>query len=163
MSRLRANITMSPDGFVVGPDQSESDPLGVGGMEQHHWFVALKAFRETHGEEGGEVNASTPIAEGILGNVGATVMGRNMFGGRALTRRPVDGLEHAGVGVSCAEEALLPVDQSLAAGEERQQGPAAVFDAHERDDRRDREDVRRFHEEVRRPWSVMELISVRQP
>jgi hypothetical protein len=71
--------------------------------------------------------------------------------------------EHAGVGVSCAEEALLPVGQSLAAGEEREQGPAAVFDAHERDDRHDREGVRRFHEAVRRPWSVMELISVRQP
>jgi dihydrofolate reductase len=41
----------------------------------------LKVFRETHGEEGGEVNASTPIAEEILGNVGATIMGRDMFGG----------------------------------------------------------------------------------
>jgi dihydrofolate reductase len=41
----------------------------------------LKTFRESHGGEGGEVNASTPIAEEILGNVGATIMGRNMFGG----------------------------------------------------------------------------------
>jgi dihydrofolate reductase len=41
----------------------------------------LKAFREAHGERGGEVNPSTPIAEEILGNVGATIMGRNMFGG----------------------------------------------------------------------------------
>ena len=44
-------------------------------------MVPLRAFREGHGKEGGEVNASTPIAEEILGNVGATVMGRNMFGG----------------------------------------------------------------------------------
>jgi dihydrofolate reductase len=72
---------MSLDGFVAGPDQSESDPLGVGGMRLHEWLVPLKAFRETHGGEGGEVNASTPIAEEILGGTGATIMGRNMFGG----------------------------------------------------------------------------------
>jgi dihydrofolate reductase len=81
MSKLRLNITMSLDGFVAGPDQSESDPLGAGGMQLHQWLVSLKAFRETHGEEGGDVNASTPIAEEILGDVGAFIMGRNMFGG----------------------------------------------------------------------------------
>jgi dihydrofolate reductase len=81
MSRLKVNITMSLDGFVAGPDQSESDPLGVGGEQLHEWLVSLKAFRETHGEAGGDVNASTPMAEEILGNVGATIMGRNMFGG----------------------------------------------------------------------------------
>ena len=81
MSKLKVNITMSLDGFVAGPDQSESDPLGVGGEQLHEWLVSLKTFRETHGGEGGEVNASTPIAEEILGNVGATIMGRNMFGG----------------------------------------------------------------------------------
>jgi dihydrofolate reductase len=81
MSKLRLNITMSLDGFVAGPDQSEKDPIGIGGMELHQWLLPLEAFRETHGEEGGEVNASTPIAEEILGNVGATIMGRNMFGG----------------------------------------------------------------------------------
>jgi dihydrofolate reductase len=81
MSRLRLTMTMSLDGFVAGPDQSQRDPLGIGGEELHGWLVSLKAFRESHGEEGGEVNASTPIAEGILGNTGATIMGRNMFGG----------------------------------------------------------------------------------
>jgi dihydrofolate reductase len=81
MSKLRLNITMSLDGFVAGPDQSEDDPLGKRGMELHQWLVSLKTFRETHGEEGGVVNASTPLAEEILGNVGATIMGRNMFGG----------------------------------------------------------------------------------
>jgi dihydrofolate reductase len=50
-------------------------------MQLHQWLLPLKAFRETHGEEGGEMNASTPIAEGILKNAGATIMGRNMFGG----------------------------------------------------------------------------------
>jgi dihydrofolate reductase len=82
MSKLKLTMTMSLDGFVAGPDQSERDPLGVGGEQLHEWLVSLKAFRETHGgEEGGEVNASTPIAEEILGNTGATIMGRNMFGG----------------------------------------------------------------------------------
>jgi dihydrofolate reductase len=81
MSKLRLNITMSLDGFVAGPNQSEEDPLGIGGMQLHQWLLPLKAFRETHGEEGGEVNASTPIAEEILADVGATIMGRNMFGG----------------------------------------------------------------------------------
>jgi dihydrofolate reductase len=81
MSKLRLSITMSLDGFVAGRDQSEQNPLGIGGMELHRWLLPLKAFRERHGEEGGEVNASTPIAEQILGNVGATIMGRNMFGG----------------------------------------------------------------------------------
>jgi dihydrofolate reductase len=81
MSKLKVTITMSLDGFVAGPNQSERDPLGVGGMQLHQWMYPLKAFREAHGEEGGEVNPSTPIAEEILGNVGATIMGRNMFGG----------------------------------------------------------------------------------
>ncbi|MGH2985257.1 MAG: dihydrofolate reductase family protein, partial [Solirubrobacterales bacterium] len=54
--------------------------LGIGGTQLHEWVVPLRAFREMH-EEGGEVNASTPIAEGLFENVGATVMGRNMFGG----------------------------------------------------------------------------------
>jgi dihydrofolate reductase len=81
MSKLRFNITMSLDGFVAGPDQSEQDPLGVGGEELHKWLVPLAAFRESHGEQGGEVNASTPVVERWFENVGATVMGRNMFGG----------------------------------------------------------------------------------
>jgi dihydrofolate reductase len=81
MSRLKVNITMSLDGFVAGPAQSEKDPLGIGGMQLHQWLLPLKAFRERHGEHGGEVNASTPVAEEILGDVGATIMGRNMFGG----------------------------------------------------------------------------------
>jgi dihydrofolate reductase len=81
MSELRFNITMSLDGFVAGPDQSEENPLGVGGESLHEWMYPLQAFRETHGEEGGEVNASNAVVAGWLENVGATVMGRNMFGG----------------------------------------------------------------------------------
>jgi dihydrofolate reductase len=81
MSKLRFNITMSLDGFVAGPNQSEQDPLGVGGEELHRWAFPLAAFREAHGDEGGEVNESTPVVEGMIENVGAAIMGRNMFGG----------------------------------------------------------------------------------
>jgi dihydrofolate reductase len=81
MNRLKLNIAMSIDGFVAGPNQSLENPLGIGGEQLHNWLFPLKAFRESHGEEGGEVNARTPFAKDILGGAGATVMGRNMFGG----------------------------------------------------------------------------------
>ena len=81
MGKFKVNISMSLDGYVAGADQSEKNPLGIGGEQLHEWVIPLRAFRESHGKEGGEVNASTPIAEEILGNVGAVIMGRNMFGG----------------------------------------------------------------------------------
>jgi dihydrofolate reductase len=81
MSKLSFTIVMSLDGYVAGPNQSEQDPIGEGGMQLHQWLFPLKAFRELHGEEGGDVNASTPVVEGWFENVGATLMGRNMFGG----------------------------------------------------------------------------------
>jgi dihydrofolate reductase len=82
MSKVKVTITMSLDGFAAGPDQSKSKPLGIGGENLHTWLLSLKAFRQAYGDdEGGEVNASTPIAEGILASVGATIMGRNMFAG----------------------------------------------------------------------------------
>jgi dihydrofolate reductase len=66
---------------VAGPDQSEENPLGVGGMDLHQWVLKLEAWRRQNGQEGGEVNASTRVIEEAQANVGATVMGRNMFGG----------------------------------------------------------------------------------
>jgi dihydrofolate reductase len=81
MAKLRFEISMSLDGFVAGPNPSEKDPLGEGGMKLHEWAFALEAWRAPHGREGGEVNASTPVVEEALANVGATVMGRKMFGG----------------------------------------------------------------------------------
>ena len=82
MSRLRFHISMSLDGFIAGPNQSQEDPLGEGGEQLHEWVVRLAAWREPHGKEGGEVNASSRVVEESLENIGATVMGRNMFGGR---------------------------------------------------------------------------------
>jgi dihydrofolate reductase len=81
MGRLRFNISMSLDGYVAGPDQSDEDPLGVRGEELHDWILPLKAFKEMHGGEGGEVNASSAVVEERWENIGATIMGRNMFGG----------------------------------------------------------------------------------
>jgi dihydrofolate reductase len=80
MSKLRLSITMSVDGYVGGPAQSHENPLGVGGMELHSWFFPLKEFRAIHGEAGGEVNASSAVVEERRANIGATIMGRNMFG-----------------------------------------------------------------------------------
>jgi dihydrofolate reductase len=81
VSRLRLRISLSLDGYVAGPNQSEEHPLGEGGEQLHDWVVALAAWREPHGREGGEVNASTPVMEEVVRDVGATIMGRNMFGG----------------------------------------------------------------------------------
>ena len=81
MTRLRFQISMSLDGFIAGPNQSTENPLGKGGMQLHEWIFGLTAWRERHGQQGGEVNASTDVVEDSLRNVGATVMGRNMFGG----------------------------------------------------------------------------------
>ncbi|TML67639.1 MAG: dihydrofolate reductase [Actinobacteria bacterium] len=81
MNKLRSSLSMSLDGYVAGPNQSVDDPLGIGGEQLHQWLFPLEAFRESHGAADGEVNASTPVAEAILGGTGATVMGRNMFGG----------------------------------------------------------------------------------
>jgi dihydrofolate reductase len=81
VGRLRFQISISLDGFVAGPNPSEEHPLGEGGEQLHEWALALAAWRKPHGREGGEVNASTPVMEEALTNVGATIMGRNMFGG----------------------------------------------------------------------------------
>jgi dihydrofolate reductase len=81
VAKLRFQISISLDGFIAGPNPSEDDPLGEGGMQLHEWAFKLAAWREPHGREGGEVNASTPVMEEALSNVGATVMGRKMFGG----------------------------------------------------------------------------------
>jgi dihydrofolate reductase len=79
--RVRCHISMSLDGFVAGPNQSPDNPIGEGGMALHEWVFGLAAWRQGHGLEGGEVNASTPVVEAVQANIGATVMGRNMFGG----------------------------------------------------------------------------------
>ena len=92
MSKLRCHISISLDGFVAGPNQSEENPLGEGGERLHDWVVPLAAWRRSHGKQGGEVNQSTRVFEESVENVGSAVMGRNMFGpiggGADRTRPP---------------------------------------------------------------------------
>jgi dihydrofolate reductase len=71
---------MSLDGYVAGRDQDEDNPLGIGGLELHEWVFPLREFQETHGGSGGVTNASSAVVEERRENVGATIMGRNMFG-----------------------------------------------------------------------------------
>jgi dihydrofolate reductase len=80
MTRLRCDISISLDGFVAGPNQTAENPLGEGGEGLHDWVVRLAAWRQAHGLEGGEVNENAAIIEEARTNVGAGVMGRNMFG-----------------------------------------------------------------------------------
>src|SRR5436305_13857933 len=82
MSKLRCHISISLDGFVAGPNQSEENPLGEGGERLHEWVVPLAAWRESHGKQGGEVNESSRIMEESRAYSGAAGMGRNMLGPR---------------------------------------------------------------------------------
>jgi dihydrofolate reductase len=81
MAKVRFSITMSLDGYTAGPEQSTENPLGIGGTQLHEWVFPLAAWRAPHGLAGGEVNESTRVVEESVANIGATIMGRNMFGG----------------------------------------------------------------------------------
>ena len=81
MGIVRCSIAVSLDGYSAGPDQSLEQPLGVGGEGLHGWVIELEAWRREHGMEGGVTNASSAVVEETVANVGAGVMGRNMFGG----------------------------------------------------------------------------------
>lgn len=82
MAKLRLNITMSLDGYVAGPNQSTAQPLGEGAEHLHDWLFKLKTFRAIHGDtNGGETGTNDDVLREALENIGATIMGRNMFGG----------------------------------------------------------------------------------
>ncbi len=81
MSKVRTHISVSADGYVAGPNPTLEQPLGAGGESLHEWVIGLRAWREPHGLDGGEVNASTPVMEESLAKVGAEIMGRGKFGG----------------------------------------------------------------------------------
>jgi dihydrofolate reductase len=71
---------MSLDGYVAGPNQSRETPLGEGGEELHNWVVGLRSFHEMSGMEGGETGVDDDVEREDFANIGATIMGRNMFG-----------------------------------------------------------------------------------
>lgn len=82
MAKLRVhNLAMSLDGYSAGPDQSMDNPLGAGGTRLHEWAFATRSFRRTHGgDDGGEEGVDDRFIARGEENVGATIMGRNMFG-----------------------------------------------------------------------------------
>jgi dihydrofolate reductase len=80
MSKVRAHISVSLDGYVAGPNQSHENPLGEEGEHLHDWVVVLKEWREPNGMEGGAENASSPVVREEKENVGAEIMGRGKFG-----------------------------------------------------------------------------------
>jgi dihydrofolate reductase len=82
MSKLRVhNFSVSLDGYGAGPGQSLENPLGVGGEQLHGWVVATRTFRQAHGMDGGhEGSIDDTFAARQWENVGAWILGRNMFG-----------------------------------------------------------------------------------
>ena len=81
MSSVTCQISISLDGFVAGPNQSTENPIGEGGERLHEWAFATDTWREQHGSGGGERNADAEVAEEVVQDVGAYIMGRKMFGG----------------------------------------------------------------------------------
>ena len=81
MSRLRVHtFSISLDGYGAGPDQSLDNPLGVGGPEIFDWFFHTRTWNEMHGSEGGESGPDDEISQAGFQNIGAWILGRNMFG-----------------------------------------------------------------------------------
>ncbi|MFL5919129.1 MAG: dihydrofolate reductase family protein [Gaiellaceae bacterium] len=78
---VSCNISMSLDGYVAGPEPTLEEPLGRGGEQLHEWALRVKAFRETHGMEGGETGPDDDVIREWLERSGAVVMGRRMFSG----------------------------------------------------------------------------------
>lgn len=74
------SYTISLDGFGAGPNQTRETPLGAGGEELHEWLVSTRFFHAMTGREGGTVGIDNDFAERGMANVGAFIMGRNMFG-----------------------------------------------------------------------------------
>jgi dihydrofolate reductase len=81
VTKLRVNcFSMSIDGYGAGPDQDLANPLGVGGMALHDWAFATRTFQRMHGSDGGATGVDDDFAARGFANVGAWILGRNMFG-----------------------------------------------------------------------------------
>jgi dihydrofolate reductase len=72
---------MSLDGYIAGPNPSLEHPLGERGEMLHQWAIATRSFREMHQMEGGEPGPDSDVITEAFQNVGAYILGRNMFGG----------------------------------------------------------------------------------
>ena len=84
-----AAFSISLDGFAAGPRQDLQNPLGVRGTELHQWFFPTDTFKKMQGQNGGSTGIDNDMAAQSFDNVGAWILGRNMFGPirRSLARR----------------------------------------------------------------------------
>ena len=81
MSRLRVeSVSLSLDGYGAGPNQNLENPMGVGGMNLHQWFFPTLTFCNMVGKPGGTTGIDNQFASPGFDNIGANIMGRNMFG-----------------------------------------------------------------------------------
>jgi dihydrofolate reductase len=85
MSRLRVNAySISIDGFGAGPDQSLENPMGIGGMALHQWVLGTRTFQQIHADPSGAPTGSEGVDDRFAArsfeNLGAWILGRNMFG-----------------------------------------------------------------------------------
>jgi dihydrofolate reductase len=81
VSKLRVHcFSLSLDSFGAGPGQDVDNPLGVGGMALHRWFFPTRTFLRMQGEDGGATGVDDDFAARGFENVGASILGRNMFG-----------------------------------------------------------------------------------
>ncbi len=81
MSKLRVHcFTLSLDGFGAGPDQDLNNPLGVGGEALHPWLLGTRTFHQMTGQEGGAAGVDDDFVARGNENIGAWILGRNMFG-----------------------------------------------------------------------------------
>jgi dihydrofolate reductase len=81
MPKLRVhNFAISLDGYGAGPNQDRNAPLGVGGEALHDWFVVTRTFQRMAGKDGGVIGVDDDFAARGFTNIGACILGRNMFG-----------------------------------------------------------------------------------
>src|SRR5581483_4337196 len=81
MSIVRVNsFAVSLDGYVVGLNQSLENPLGIRGPELFDWFFSTRTWKQMHGHEGGSTGVDNDWAQRGMENIGAWILGRNMFG-----------------------------------------------------------------------------------
>ena len=81
MTRVRvASFSISLDGYGAGVEQSLENPLGVGGKALHGWAFTTKTFRKMFGQDGGSTGVDNDFAVRGFENIGAWILGRNMFG-----------------------------------------------------------------------------------
>lgn len=81
MTKLRVHsFALSLDGYGAGPNQTLETPLGIGGEELHGWVVKTRTFNEMFGREGGETGIDDDFMKRSVANLGAWILGRNMFG-----------------------------------------------------------------------------------